>query len=283
MSASIDIKEWRWTSAITAIESKNQVVICGQRTISDPWSLYTFQRNLDGTVEETWMDDPCQHGIVLGYYKLRTVVQNGKELVAVLCRDCKDIKLIDMETKQVTSVIKSPVGDLINMCPGPDSGLFVAVHLGNILQLDSSFSVTKTFDFSSFFNERLPYWWFYDFTYMCHLPAPHNTLVVNKGFELRAVSPQDGCQVWSQKCDGFTPYCLLFCPQQDVLLVSEVYKPKVRVLNPSDGSILQTIQIPNIAWIGAMCLCNDQIVMTQRAEKGTSHWLLSYYNIKRAA
>ena len=31
-----------------------------------------------------------------------------------------------METEQVTPVFKSPVDELIGMCPGPDGGLFVA-------------------------------------------------------------------------------------------------------------------------------------------------------------
>ena len=270
-------------SAITAIESKNQVVILGQRTTSDPWSLYTYQRNLDGTVEETRMNAPCQRDTLFAYFKLVTVVQNGKELLAVLCNYCKDIKLVDMETEQVTSVFKSPVGDLIYMCSGPDGGLFVTVRPGNILQLNSSFSVTKTFDFSSFFKDDFPYWRFYHVTYMCHLTAPHNTLVVNKGSELRAVSLQNGRQVWSQKWEGRLSYCLLFCPQQDVLLVSAWFKPEVRVLNPSDGSTLQTIEILNIYFIRAMCLCNDQIVMPQWAEKDTYRMLFCYYNIKRVA
>ena len=281
MSASYDMKMWWLMRAFTAIESKNQVVIHGLRTISDPFYLYTFQRNLDGTVEETRMDSPCQHNTFI--YSLITVVQNGKELLAVACRECRDIKLVDMETKEVTPVFKSPVSDPIDMCPGPDGGLFVTVRPGNILQLNSSFSVTKTFDLSSFFRGWFTYWWLYPVTPMCHLPAPHNTLVVNKRSELRAVSLQDRRQVWRQQCEGFEPECLLFLPQQDVLLVSDWYKPEVRVLNPSDGSTLQTIEISNIDYILTMCLCKDQIVMTQRTEMYNLRGLLSYYNIKRVA
>ena len=278
MSASYDMKEWlRISRRITAIESKNQVVICGMRTLSDPCYLYTYQRNLDGTVKETRMDGTCQLSAFC--YRLITVVQNRKELLTVLCRDCRDIKLVDMETEQVTSVFKSPVGEVVSMCPGPDGGLFVAVHPGNILQLNSSFSVTKTYDLHSFFNEPNPYWSLYHFACICYLPALHNALVVNNRSELRAVSLQDGRPVWSQKWEGFMSNCLLFLPQQDVLLLSAGPKPEVRVLNPSDGSTLQTIEIPNIYYIDTMCLCNDQIVMTQ-CEKYTYHMLLSYYNIE---
>ena len=268
-------------SVITAIESKNKVMFHGQKTESDPCSLYTYQKNQDGTVEETRMDGPCQHDILPGCYRLDTVVQNGKELLAVLCRVCKDIKLIDIETKQVTPVFQLNPDSPCDMHSGPNGGLFVNVQLGNMLQLNSSFSVTMTFDLSSFFNEGFPYWWFSHATPMCHLPAPHNTLVVNNGSKLRAVSLQGGRPVWSQKCEWFKPDHLLFLPQQDVLLVSARYKPEVRVLNPSDGSTLQTIEIPNIDFIRAMCLCNDQIVMTQWAEQGTLRGLLSYYSLKQ--
>ena len=281
MSASCDIKAHFGITPITAIESKNQVVFCGQRTISDPWYLYTYHRNLDGTVEETRMDLPCQHDGPFGWYKLVTVVQNGKELVAVLCRDCKDIKLVDMETKQVTSVFQLNPDSSFDMYSRPNGGLFVTSRRGNIQQLDSSFSVINTFNVGEWSAIGTVNYNIFPYSLLCHLPAPHNTLVVNNTYELRAVSLPDGRPVWSQKCEGFLPYCLLFCPQQDVLLVSAWPKPEVRVLSPSDGSILQTIEIPDIYFIRAMCLCNDQIVMTQSTEKDTFRVLLSYYSLKQ--
>ena len=118
-----------------------------------------------------------------------------------------------METEQVTSVFKSPVDKLIDMCPGPDGGLFVITYMGKILQLNSSLCLTNTFDLSSLFNESFPHWWLYHATPLCRIPAPHNTLVVINRSELRVVSLQDGRQVWNQECDGFTPDWLLFCPK----------------------------------------------------------------------
>ena len=284
MSGTFDIKEWGRISLITAIESKNQVVFYGRRTESDPFYLYTYQRNLDGTVEETRMDPTCQH--VSLAYKLIIVVQNGKELLAVLCTKCRDIKLIDMETKQVTPVYQFPSDSLFDMYSGPNGGLFIASGTGNIQQLNSSFSVINTFNVGEWSPIGTVYYRGVNYTVLplsllCHLPAPHNTLVVNNGSELRAVSLPDRRPVWSQKCEGFKPYCLLFYPQQDVLLVSVWVKPEVRVLNPSDGSILQTIEIPDIYRIESMCLCNDQIVMDQWAEKDTGRMLLNYYSLKQ--
>ena len=231
--------------------------------MSDPWSLYTFQNNPDGKQVETRMDAPCQH--LYQYISLITLVHNGKELLAVSCRECKDIKLVDMETKQVTPVFKSPTDSLWRMCSGTGGSLFVSFKSGNLLQLDSSFNVTNTFDLNG--------------SRICYLPPPHNTLVIKNQCELRAVSLQDGHQVWSRlwmKCTTD----MLYCPQQDVLLVSLWRKPWFCVVNPMDGSMVQTFEIPNIPHIRAMCLCNDQIVMVKQSEV-TGDWHVSYYRLKR--
>ena len=229
---------------MTAIESKNQVVTHGQRTESDPRSLYMFHNNLDGRLEETRMDAPCQH--YTGFRGLTTVVQNLKELLALLCCQCKDIKMVDMETEQVTNVFKSPTDEPCCMCSGPDGGLFMASRNGNIMQLDSSFNIINTFNLSDTI--------IFD---MCHLPYLHNTLVVRSDTILRAVSVQDGRQLWSRGWLGLEPDCLLYYSQQDVLLLSDFCEPRVHVVNPRDGSTLQTIDIPtrSIPWIIRMCLC----------------------------
>ena len=261
MSAPLDIKEWRWIQAITAIESRNQVVILGQRSPSDPCSLYTFQNNLDGELVKRLVDAPCQHA----FYDVITVVQKKKELLALSCEKCRDIRLVDMETKQVTPIFKSTNSPMSGICSGPDGGLFVKCE--NIQQLDRSFKVINTFDCS--------YW----VASICYLPAPHNTLIVSQGTKLTAVSIPDGHQVWSQKYKGLVTTRLVFCPKQDVLLASDWDKPQVHVVNPSDGFIIQTIKIPNIYSIHRMCLCNDQIVMLQQPEMGSKRYLLSYYSL----
>ena len=281
MLESFALKESGLINYITAIESKNQLLICSRAPLLGPCSVYTLHKNVDGTVDETRMDAPCQHGVLIRGHNLVTVVQSGKELLAVLCTVCNDIKLVDIEIKQVTSVYKSPVDKLIGMCRGPDGGLFVMSYSGNILQLSSSNKVTNTFDLSSFIT--MPFLSLvFNVDKLCHLPTPHNTLVVTDLSNMRAVSLQAGHQVWRQSCEGFIPNCLLFILQQDVLLVSNMFDPQVRVLNPSDGSILQIIEVPNINRIYTMCLCNDQIVMIQKAEN-ILHMLVSYYNIKRVS
>ena len=234
MSESFDSNRWYFLRGMTAIDSKNQVVILGWKDSSDPLSLNTFQNNLDGELVEAQMKAPCQHQNSYYLHCLITVVQLRKELLTVSCNLCNDIKLVDMETKQVTPVFKSPTDSPVTFCSGPDDGLFIALDSGHIQQLDNSFMVTNTFHFTPVKDLVVS---------MCHLPPLHNTLVFIKGKELRAILLSDGQQIWSQKCKGFIP-CGLPCPQQDVLLVSVTNKPQVHVVNPCDGVILQTIEIP---------------------------------------
>ena len=144
MSASFGIKEWYWITGVTVIESKNQVVICGRKNESSHSSLCTFKKNMDEELVETRMDAPCQHGSFVTFYNLITVVQNEKELIAICCLECRDIKVVDVETKQVTPVFKFHSDPWFN-CSGPNGSCFVSFLNGNILQLDSSFNILNNF------------------------------------------------------------------------------------------------------------------------------------------
>ena len=182
-------------------------------------------------------------------------------------------------------MFKSPTGPPWKICSGPDGGLFVALMNGNILLLDNSFNIINRFNVGEWspigitniggVNCNA-----FPLTLICYLPAPHNTMIVNKVTELRAVSLRDAHQVCSQPCEGFGAYYLLYCPQHDIILASCWQTPYIRIVDPTDGSTIQTIEFPNIVSIGSMCLCNDQIVMLQRPENDSLGRLLSYYSLK---
>ena len=261
-------------------------MILGRRDVSNYWSLYTFQNNSDEELVETWIDAPCQHGPLIKSFI--TVVWNWKELLAVLCSMCTNIKLVDDETKQAALVFKFPTKESPwSMCPGPDGGLFVAFHTKKIQQLDSSFNIANTFNVGKWSPIGIKNYCSVDYniftiTPVHYLPAPHDTLVINKKSEVRCISLQRGHHVWRWKCKEYKqPNNMLFCQQQDLLLLSEWFGCQIRILNLSNGVILQTIEIPNIYSIHRMCLYNDQILMIERPEKESNHHLLSYYDLER--
>ena len=82
--------------------SSNKVVTVGRRSRS--WSLYVFHRDGAGVVKEDTKDAPCNH--TGSEWSLFTVVKQGRELLGVSCSSCNDIKLVDMETEQVTPVFQ---------------------------------------------------------------------------------------------------------------------------------------------------------------------------------
>ena len=269
--ASCDMGEWPYIYSRTAVESLNQVVIRGRRNEPDPERLHILQINPDtGQVEQETEWDLCQHDSFLLSISLVTVVLNGKECVAVSCPWCKDIKLYNAETKRVERIIRlSDIPD--RKCSGPDGSLFVKLDGGGILHLDcNSLNIINRLDPGFRFCHT-----------MCYLPEPHESLVQCRwdSHTIQAVSARDGSVKWEPKYNNYRPWRLLYYPQHDVLLVSDSDKPELRVINPADGSPLQTIHLQNSYKINEMCLCNDQIIMIQ--EGNNKRRILSHYRLNK--
>ena len=214
-------------------------------------SIHLYQINQDRELEETIMDIPCDH--TTAWMSLATLVQEGKELLAVGCKKCDDIKLVDVDTKKVTPAFMLGIGDLVAMCSDPDGGLFVLCKDGKILHLDSSFYVINTFDS----RLNLGYNIYWSLIHICHMPGPHNALVLSHAPAVRAVSTKNGSLLWSIKTNI---HQLLFCQKYDILITTDT-RCTIRVLNPSDGSVLQTILEPTIYMVTALCWYNDQLLV----------------------
>ena len=261
--ASFDIDEWHDIQRIAVIESKNQVVIYGRRLETSPYSLYMTQHNEAGEFVETLMDYPCQYYSYLT--SLFTVVRGGKDLFAVSCCVCKNIKLFDLETWTTNITFTLPSMPFIT-CSGPNDSVFMSCMDGKALQLDTSFYVAKVFELNHCRS-------------MCYLPVPHNALVVRSWKEIAAISTQNGCQLWKRTFCDFFPDYVLFYQKENVLVVSDLFEPKVLILN-TDGGTMQIIHVPDIHSINQIGLSNDQLITIQRTEESNYHTLLSYYSLK---
>ena len=130
---------------MTVIRSKNQVVISGRRNESDPWPLCMFQKNMDGTVVQTQFNALCRHYWFFHCQDLITVMRNGKELLGVSCTECEDIKLVDMETKQITCTFKCAPPHPYKMCYGPNGAMFTYGGAKKILTVNTFFPVMNEF------------------------------------------------------------------------------------------------------------------------------------------
>lgn len=96
-----------------------------------------------------------------------------------------------------------------------------------------------------------------------------------------AVSCDTGSGLWEVKGEvagkEICPFSLLFSQQHHVLLVADRYSYRILVLNPGDGSLLQSIQLPpevgepfNMWWY------RDQLVL--RSYKDGYHF--SFFSVQ---
>ena len=158
------------------------------------------------------------------------------------------------------------------MWPGPDDTVFVISDDGEIWHLDSLFK----------FKEKLKCQ-LGSYESVCYM-APHSSLAVRRqcNRSINVVSIETGRESWVKLFKQKLLKDLIFSKQNNILVVSDQKKPQIHVLNPTNGEVYQTIQVPNAKAILAMCLLNDQISILQRAEQGNDrNMILSHYSLVR--
>ena len=255
---------------------KTQAVIYGRRTESSPCTLLVIQNNDAGGFVETPMNYPCQH--VDSNNGLFTVVREGRELLLISCFECRIIKLFDIEKMKVvteTKLTKRYRFDAFCVWPGPamlegetltDDTVFIISKDGEIWHLDSLFKFIKKFDYKLGPCESA-----------CYLSAPHNALLVRDKCQIKAVSTQKNKQLWAKGYKQKLPSDLLFFYQNNLLVTSDPKKPQIHILNPTNGKVDQTLEVPNTETILRMSWCNDQLVMILRGLDQRT--VLSCYNL----
>ena len=167
-----------------------------------------------------------------------------KEYLVISCNLCKDIKLVDMETLEVTTAF-SDDQRLAKMCRGWHK-IYVEVPSG-FLELDcSSTKFTKIRDIRT--NTYNCHW--------CYMPHPHNMMVTalgepfQKGGQIRAASldqPKDPLWCLFDKEEAgkvITPERIFYCSRYDALLVLDVKNKTVWALDPGTGEVIQSIDVP---------------------------------------
>ena len=115
---------------------------------------------------------------------------------------------------------------------------------------------------------------------ICFLPAPQRALVVSNNVEIRAVSIHDGSERWRQSIEGYIVSDIMFSSHHNVLLISSRDTPQIHIVNPTDGTTLQTVKVPDIRGVRRMCISNDRIVILHFVDEYTGYMVVSYYNLK---
>ena len=213
----------------------------------------------------------CKHEIVY----LLSVTVKAKELLAVSCAECQMIRLLDLETEEVSVAFHNELYLPGRMRNGEENVMYLMTTGIQALEL----SITQV-PFSG--PNRIVQSGMERYFDMHYIPSPHRLLVfsdANTGNKIRAVSAETGEKVWEVggEIDGeiCQPRGLLFSERHQVLLVTDSTNRRLLVLHPRDGSHLQTIQLDKeILVVSELCLYQNKLIVLHH--DGCKHRLSSF-------
>ena len=201
--------------------------------------LYTLQQ--DGSVNrENKIKCPCKHH--QHYVSLLLVHILWRDYLAISCKECRDIKLVDLETNKITTAYsdEQPMG---KMCRGWHK-IYVEIE-SDFLELDCS--NTK---FTKMRQTETGKGGFMNPSDLCYVPPPHNSIVPFHRDFIQATfldGPKESMWLLSDKdVDGerIISYSVVYSSRHDALLVTDDKNKTIWVLNPCSGEILQNIDLP---------------------------------------
>ena len=234
------------------------VVLWGKTSEQTPAAFHLYNPST-GFTKLPEVKGLCEHDS----QKLLPVTMNNKELLAVSCFDCEMIRLLDVETRDVTVAFQDSRFYPGRMSHGEGDVMYV-VHAVKgakpVLELNTA-QVPFTGPVTTIQSGMEEYFG------LCYIPSPHRLIVLSRVSEprtIRAVSLETGEKVWEVKgeVDGVEcyPHGMLFSPQHQVLLVADGWNCRLLVLHPGDGSHLRTIQFDRET-INELCLHQNKLVV----------------------
>ena len=197
---------------------------------------------------------PCQHNDA----SLLPVKINAKEQLAIACRLCRMIRLMDLRTGDSDVALGNREHMFEHMCLGESGKIYVRTF-DKVLELDASKPTftgpTKTLHTGITMCDG-----------MCYVPGPTKAIVLTDKRSVTAISVDSNKVLWetSDNIDGdfCQPMGLLYLPKHGVLLVCDGWNHRVLVLDPRDGSHRQTFSMTDyMGDIKDLALHKDGLIM----------------------
>ena len=193
----------------------------------------------------------CKHGCRVGLLCLEI---SGIEHLAISCSECKDIKLLNLFTTDLTTSYSGK--KMLRMCEGEGNTLYVEASHDRVLELDCTqpvFNRTKTLTIKMSGH----------FKGMCYVPSPHRLLVASNGGKVIAISCDTNKVAWerSKLCFDSNSRGLYYSETHHAILVADGNHGRILVLDPSTGKKSQTIELPGMGEIIHVCLNGGQLVV----------------------
>ncbi len=258
-------------SDVTVLPSSGDVVARGRDARNGPWAFHVFSVASGGVTTagrlQRLREVPasCQHDCLYGPCLLGLNIA-GKDLVAVSCRECEDIQLVDPCKGRVGVAFKSSEYRPSRMCEGGPGRLWVSALMQPLIELDcttSSFLPTG----------RIVHPGLNQCYGMCYLPAPYKSLILSNCRQnvvicVSTESHQDDKAEMQWEVGGelegrgLVPMGVTFCPDQDVVAVADYGNKRIVVLDPGTGELLKTVPLcPGVGRPSQIYFREDHVVL----------------------
>ncbi len=253
--------KWEHETRMTVLPDSGSVVLFGsiakKSAQQDIYGLHQYRLEGGRLQKLRHVELPCEHEPK----KLLGVKVEEQELLAVACKHCGDIKLMNLETGETHVAYKSEkMPD--TLCHGDAGRIWIYCRDNTVTELNctsKTFTVTrKTFDTSA------------EYHFMCYLPAPHRALIYSTSNWVEAVSAETGQQLWKLQgqVDGKTiqPAGMTLDAEHQLLLTADSHGSRILVLDPETGSPLESFPMPHpqvyfkgyVGQLGSFDLCWSQ-------------------------
>ena len=255
-----DTKLQSWGRTKFAVMDKSgQIVFWAKSSPENAAAFHVFNSSSAGWKKVKKVEAFCEHEE--GVY-LQSLNVKSTEMLLVSCASCRKIRLYNMETGNVTTAFHKHAIYPGQMSPGDGDVLYVSHHVEGFPVLELNHPKQNPGSGKMIQSGMETY------HSMHYIPAPHKLIVFSLNTEslIRAVSVVNGEVAWEVKgeIEGeiCRPHGLLFSPDHQVLLVADGWNSRLIVLNPEDGSVLQTIQLDyQLGAIFNLCIHQQHLIV----------------------
>ncbi len=227
------------------------VVLRGKADTQGPFQFYFFNLDESEEVERVWdLDVGSETCANHGRAGILGLEVENKNMVAVACYDCGDIKLMKPSSCEVSVVFQYKDFKPYRMCHGDPGKMWVCSLKApfSVVELDcSSMAFTLT--------GREIHPGIKLCTGLSFVPAPFNALVITQAQDhlVVAVSCETNEKLWEVFGDNFIPAGVVFSPTHQMVLVADQYNSprnrdkgiwgSVQIIDPSDGSRMKKVDL----------------------------------------
>ena len=181
------------------------------------------------------------------------LVVDGEKL-AVSCWECKGIRLLDLQTEKWGPLFENWTG---NLCTGDQGRIFVQSRNDDSIDEFSASGLELRGPLKTLQPDI-------ECMAMCYIPPLINALVLSDFYSSKMVawSVDKDDEIWEfneeiseisesgdEKGVVRDREGLFFCSKDNVLLVADGWNKRILVVNPEDGSLTQTIDLPTMSHI----------------------------------